>query len=114
MTRAIDCAGVTAAADRSSIPVIAKEDTNLQGAGGGVMERVDLLTRHLCQDAVRHCRLGETVMPAGLDVVFVVDTGIILWRKKQVRVALGLVQEVSKNCGVQGRGVVGRAGAGLS
>ena len=45
MTRAIDCAGVTAAAEWSSIPVIAKEETNLQGAGGGVMERVDLLTR---------------------------------------------------------------------
>ena len=59
MTRAIDCAEVTAAAERSSIPVIAKEETNLQGAGGGVMERVDLLTRQLCQDAVRHCRLGK-------------------------------------------------------
>lgn len=85
VTGAIGRTGATVAADRSSIPVIAKEDTSLQGAGGGVMESVHLLTRHLCQDAVRHCRLGETVMPAGLDVVFVVDTGIIRWREKQVR-----------------------------
>ena len=29
-------------------------------------------------------------MPAGLGVVFVVDTGIIQWREKQVRSGAGL------------------------
>lgn len=102
---AIGHTGATVAADRSSIPVIAKEDTNLQGVGGAGSWRACLLTRHTLSGC------SETLLSGGNgDASWLGCKCLLLtqessgWREKQVSGGSGLGQEVSKNCGVRVQG----------